>query len=156
MVTLSRDSLWLLFQAPICEDAPATSTGMCPEIESRSQQQQTKPYITFVLVLQLISDDICRVQPCPSPICRVQPCPLLRSCVQPCPSPRGWVQLCPSLRSCVQLCSLLRGGVLSAVFFQGLEPPAPPRTVCEAFIRDSHPQSPTHSTLPQVIGPQTF
>ena len=62
MVTLgpasgaSRDSLWLLFQAPICEDAPATSTGMCPEIESRSQQQQTTPYISFVLVLQLISD----------------------------------------------------------------------------------------------------
>ena len=45
-----------VFQAPICEDAPATSTGMCPEIESRSQQQQTKPYISFVLVLQLISD----------------------------------------------------------------------------------------------------
>ena len=62
MVTLgpasgaSRDSLWLLFQAPICEDAPATSKGMCPEIESRSQQQQTTPYISFVLVLQLISD----------------------------------------------------------------------------------------------------
>ena len=62
MVTLgpalgfSRDSLWLLFQAPICKDAPATSKGMCHKIESRSQQQQTKPYISFVLVLQLISD----------------------------------------------------------------------------------------------------